>query len=839
MTPNWDKRVPVFCLLLVLATLCTNGYARPQEPQGNDAPDKPSTVRNDKDSNNETTMKHADDSNESVIDDKNSIGVTFLKHLVNDQKDIWTSPSHLHFGDVNWIVPVAAFATVSLRTDTGISKAVTGNSSRVKTSNSFSNYGLAAMGGVVGGAFLLGEVTHDDRMRETGLLSGESALDAVMVTTALEYVFDRQRPGVGAGGGGFWHGGTSFPSNHATAVWAAASVIAHEYPGPLTKVLAYGLALAVSAARVTGKDHFPTDVIAGGSIGWFIGQHVYTTRHDPELGGDQWGPFIERVRNPTDIPPESAASPFVPLDSWVYPAFERLAAMGYITSALQGMKPWTRIECARLTEEVGNNLIEADRVEPTQKGGEGNDSAASLYELLHSEFAHELAVRDGEPNQSIKVDSVYTRVMSISGPILTDAMNFGGQTVSYDFGRPFERGTNVIAGTSASATEGPFAFYARVEYQHSPAAPSLPENALQFISSNDQVPLGSGQTIATVNRADLLEGYVSFSHSGWQVSAGKQAISWGVGEGGSLLLSDNAEPLSMIRVTRVIPMELPGFLRVLGQFRTEQFISRVNGGVYTPHPLMYGQKLSFDVTSFLEVGIARTGMLGRGADAIGGDPFTTSNFLKNFFGIAISKAHGIAGEDRSSIDFNLDVPGLNHRVTLYSEFFSNVVPFYFADPPDAAYRAGMFLPSLPHLHRVDMRFESTSTEAPIFTLPTGGYIFYWDIKYHGGYVNDGELMGNTVGRKGRAFQNWTTIHLSDRNQIQFTVTDRQVDPRFVPGGGLWQDYGVSYELRRKSGFYAKTGVQYEHIQHFPLLFPGSVNNVTTSLEIGFSPAGKK
>ena len=64
-----------------------------------------------------------------------------------------------------------------------------------------------------------------------------------------------------------------------------ASVIAHEYPGPLTKLFVYGLASAVSASRVTGKDHFPTDVIAGAAIGWFVGQHVYRAHHDAELGG--------------------------------------------------------------------------------------------------------------------------------------------------------------------------------------------------------------------------------------------------------------------------------------------------------------------------------------------------------------------------------------------------------------------------------------------------------------------------------------------------------------------------------------------------------------------------
>src|SRR5205823_10693124 len=40
-----------------------------------------------------------------------------------------------------------------------------------------------------------------------------------------------------------------------------ASVIAHEYPGPLTQLFAYGMAGGVSAARWGGQKHFASDVL--------------------------------------------------------------------------------------------------------------------------------------------------------------------------------------------------------------------------------------------------------------------------------------------------------------------------------------------------------------------------------------------------------------------------------------------------------------------------------------------------------------------------------------------------------------------------------------------------
>jgi len=247
------------------------------------------------------------------------------------------------------------------------------------------------------------------------------------------------------------------------------------------------------------------------------------------------------------------------------------------------------------------------------------------------------------------------------------------------------------------------------------------------------------------------------------------------------------------------------------------------------------------VTPYLELALARTALLGRGPKAIGADPFTTSTLIRDFF--AISKFNGsvkvIPGDNRSSVDLNLDVPGLKHSVSLYGDFYSDNVVAYFADPPISSYRAGMYLPRLPRMSRVDFRVESTSTMAPVYEHPYGGLTNYWADRYRDGYTNYGELMGNTVGRRGRIFQGWTTFHISSLHQIQFSFLHHQVDPKFVPGGGLWQDYAVSHEIHRRSGVYAKSMVQVEHIQHFPMLFHGSVSNVTASVELGFTPKGAK
>src|SRR5205823_10260103 len=139
----------------------------------------------------------------------------------------------------------------------------------------FSDAGLIAMAGGAGGMYLLGKIKGNDHATETGLLALLAAADSFAVVTPLKYAVGRERPFEGNGRGDFFSGGTSFVSGHAMESWSIAAVIAHEYPGALTKIGAYGLATAISLARVSGRQHFPTDIVVGSALGWGIGRMVY------------------------------------------------------------------------------------------------------------------------------------------------------------------------------------------------------------------------------------------------------------------------------------------------------------------------------------------------------------------------------------------------------------------------------------------------------------------------------------------------------------------------------------------------------------------------------------
>src|SRR5260370_17384189 len=145
------------------------------------------------------------------------------------------------------------------------------------------------------------------------------------------------------------------------------------------------------------------------------------------------------------LTPVNMGSPYGPMDSWVYPAFDRLAAIGYVKSGMFGMRPWTRLECARLLNESEDHGTVDD----------SSSEAARINLELAKEFSGELREMSGGENTGAKGESVYARVTGISGQPLTDGFHFG-ETIINDYGRPFHERLNSALGISPCPTPSHF-----------------------------------------------------------------------------------------------------------------------------------------------------------------------------------------------------------------------------------------------------------------------------------------------------------------------------------------------------------------------------------------------
>jgi hypothetical protein len=777
------------------------------------------------------------ETNKPAEDNSEDSAMTLKKVFMNlpgDQKAIWTSPFHFHATDAWWLAPMVGTTGLLIGSDRHNMEVARSNPAAISRSNTISNAGVAGLTALPAAMWAWGSWQGNARQRETGLLAGEALANSLVVSETLKVVFARQRPLPVGGQGKFFTdiSNGSFPSMHSTLAWSAASVLAHEYPGTLTQLLAYSAAATVSISRVTGRQHFPSDVVVGGAAGWLIGRQSYRAHHDQELDGGQYGHFIPEGRS---FEADQTGTTDVPLDSWVYQALDRLAAMGYIETAQVGLRPWTRRECARLVEEAGQ------KIDPDG----GNKWASEIDERLAAEFAPEIEAQATQPYT--RIEETYTRVGGISGQPLADGYYFA-KTNTDDFGRPFGQGINAVTGASARTVVGPLAFYARGEYQHAGTLPALNGAAQKAIINDDGLPFAPPQRTATLDRFRPLDAYVSLNFHNNLISFGKQTLWWGPGEDGPFLFSNNAEPLPMLRISRSSPIVLPWLFRLLGGIRVEFLWGRLDGYQFVrifdaatpgtrkvvsaplrPHPFMQGQKISFKPTRNLEFGFGVTSLFSGP-----GFPLTLGT-LKHSYSLgngpnSIPGERGDPGDRRSAFDWSYRVPGLRTWLTFYGDSFTEDEYSPVSFPRKSAFRSGLYLARLPRLSQIDLRAEGIYTDIPSLGAPG---VSYSNAHYLSGYTNYGEIIGNAIGREGRGVNIWTTYHFTADNSLQLHYRTQHVNPELLRGGYL-RDFDATGTFVRAGNLVFSGTVKYEH-WNFPLISTIPKTDLSAGLQVSWRP----
>jgi len=832
-----QRRLQVAVLLGVSLVLVRNATALPQQTSNRQS--SPETKES-----GQTQPKGSSKPRIAIREDDTTLpsGVKGLgERFLLDQKQIWTSPARLRWQDANWLMPLSGVTAGLFVTDADMSRHISQKPSTLSHYNTLSNASVAALIGGAGAMWLLSYPKHNEHWRETGFLAGEAALNSLVVVEAMKYPLGRERPYQGDGSGSFFQGGVSFPSEHATAAWAVAGVIAHEYPGPLTKILAYGLAGLVDYSRYRARQHFPSDVLVGSIIGNMVAENIYNSHHDPELGGASWVPFRSFLRQTHATSSANMGSPYVPLDSWVYPAMDRLIAQGFIKSAMVDMRPWTRFECARLVVEAGERLDNLDV---------GSSAVAKVYQELAQEFSDETRLMSGGENTRARFESAYTRFTGISGQPLSQGYNYDfGQTFINDFGRPYEEGFNNVTGFSGWATESYFTVYARGEFQHAPSAPPITASAAQLISQVQNVPVPPSTPISSVDRFELLDAYVGMTLANWQFTFGKQSLWWGPGVGGPMMLSDNAVPINMFRISRVSPFKLPSVLGVFGPMRVEIFLGQLSGqnfifgestgllgswtSPFSPQPMVSGERIGFKPTPNVEFGFSVTTLFaGRGV------PFTTHTYLKGIFRFG-SNRNGLPGtpqdpgDTRSGFDLSYRLPFLRNYATFYADGFADDQSSPVGYWDRSSWTGGLYISHLPKIPKLDVRLEGVYSD-----VPAGGAIghgfFYWNGRYISGYSNEGNLIGSWIGRDGQGAQVWTNYWFSPRTRLQFNFRHEKVSQQFLPGGGSLTDVGAQGDFALRKTVQLSVSVQYERWL-YPLIQAGEQRNLSTSVGIRFEP----
>jgi hypothetical protein len=497
---------------------------------------------------------------------------------------------------------------------------------------------------------------------------------------------------------------------------------------------------------------------------------------------------------------EVRGSTYVPMDSWIYPAVDRLNGLGQVDTAYIGMRPWTRLSIVHMLEAGSAKMRDTS---------EGSD-ACGIYHALQRELKPEIA-GDAPPAE---MASVYTRFEGISGTPLRDSFHLG-QTIVNDYGRPYQEGFNSINGFSARMGLKRFAFYFRSEYQHAPAAAGYSPALAELLSENDLIPFGPTQAtipqgpISSTNNIRVVEANLSYLILNNEISFGKSDHWLGPAQGGSFAWSNNAENLYAFQIDRVEPLRIPLLSRYTGPFRYQFFVGSLQGHTDPNSPWVHAEKISFKPTGNLEFGFERTVIWG-GKDHV---PITVGSFLRSFFSFQnVSAAEKVSRSDPGarfgSFDFSYRLPYLRQWLTLYTDSLAHDDTSPISAPRRAAIRPGLYLSHFPRVPQLDFRVEAADTDPPT-SRSNGGYFVYWEQVQKQGYTNKGFIMGDWIGRESKGGQAWLTYHLSPREQVQFTYRNAKAAKDFIPGGTTQNDFEISIVKRVYDHFEVRGAIQYE------------------------------
>jgi len=563
--------------------------------------------------------------------------------------------------------------------------------------------------------------------------------------------------------------------------------------------------------------------------------------------------------------PSLLDSPYIPVDSWVYPAVWRLYSLGFVDSVFLGMRPYTRSSLDHMLEEAGARIEDADP-------GPATDEAEGIYESLSHELHFDVQGPCGPHKGATRVESIYSAERAISGTPLRDSFHLGS-TVINDYGRPYQSGFNDYSGASGYASAGRFQLYVRGEFQGAPSGAGYSTALAQYLATTTDntgvyftqkcwneantgpdcvaLPLNLLTTIpvgpiAAATKARIMEAYASAHYLNHEISFGKQDEWMGSALGGGMAYSNNAENIYAFHINRIEPLRVPFLSYATGPFRYEFLVGSLKGHIYPRDPWVHIEKVSFKPTPNLEFGFERTVIWG----GKGHEPINLHSFLRSFFSFSaptgnVKDSNRDPGARFGAFDFNYRLPFVRNWLTLYadSEVHDDVSPV--DAPRRASYRPGIYLSHFPGVPNLDLRVEAVSTDpSSSNTASKNGQFMYWEAIQKQGYTNNGQMFGDWIGREAKGGQAWITYHLSGNEWVQVGARNQKDTTYFINGGTTLNDINFQVVKRIGKDLEVNGNFAFEH-WNAPVyntgnaVYPSPTHSVTTTtIQLTWFPKNK-
>jgi len=472
----------------------------------------------------------------------------------------------------------------------------------------------------------------------------------------------------------------------------------------------------------------------------------------------------------------------VPLGHWSYDAIDKLIGQGLVDSSMMTTKPLSRFEMAR-------HIAEA--VEKTQDRNDKNGIILSILDRLQAEFRPELiamGVVEGQAHNSFikPVEDPYVKY--IYADTKPDLENMRGDT--------FEKRSNYRAGfTSRMKFFGNTAFYFHPEFA-----------ASSWDSDEDIV---------------LIEGYGKVALGIAEVELGRDSLWWGPGYQGSLIMSNNAEPFRMVKISTPGPIQLPWILRNLGPCKVVWFLTELENDRVVPEAKLTGARFHFKPHPAVEVGASRVIMFG----GSGMPSFDLVDYLKMWRPGREQEANNqLAGVDVSVLlPLGPELPV--RSVKLYGDFAGEDEAG--SIPSNWGKLLGIQFNDILRTGKTDLRIEYADNH-----VPDDPDVFYTHSIYQSGYTYEDRIIGHHMGTNARDLFVRLTHYVTedlilglDYDREKRGISSQSRQRRDILGLDL--TYFHSDEWR------VKTGLRYENLESGNLFSPGLGDNKIFYLELTY------
>jgi len=173
----------------------------------------------------------------------------------------------------------------------------------------------------------------------------------------------------------------------------------------------------------------------------------------------------------------------------------------------------------------------------------------------------------------------------------------------------------------------------------------------------------------------LHKGYVKLTVDNIEIEWGKDSFWWGPGYHGALLISNNARPFEMFRISNPRAAALPWIFRYLGPFRYTLFLSELDKEAASEHPpnsKLFGARLDFRPHPQLELGLSYLAHFG--GDRPGIEGLDLSDYLYILCSNECRSGDKRDSNKQAAIDVALTIPNISDvvpvtdSVRLYAEW---------------------------------------------------------------------------------------------------------------------------------------------------------------------------